>query len=414
MTIIVNDVSLLLGHQLDYIERGHVVIEDGLVKSAGSGPYKSNSNSNDNSGQGMALDGRGFLVIPGFINAHTHIADSIGKDIAAGSRLDKRVHPVFGAKKKILEKSTPAHLRTFIRNAAVSMMKKGIVAFADFREGGIDGVRLLKGAIDGLPIKCIALGRSGYYSTPDEPGGIPPGYLQEAEDVVRISDGLGISGANENTDSSLSQYRKIVGGKLLAIHAAESRETVLFSKEHAGGRTEVERIMRFMKPDFMVHMTNASDDDIASAAKSSTGIVVCPRANGVLGAGIPRVHRMLKAGCIVALGTDNVMLNSPDITRELDYAWKTSRAAEQKEGAPGSELIEPREILKMATVNAGDILKLNSGCIEAGRAADLLFIDRRHADLYPMHDPHAAIIQRLSEGSITSVMINGRFVEEIN
>ncbi len=394
MPLIINDISLLLGQELEYVERGFLVVEDGRIKRAGAGSYR-----------GDSLDGKGFLVIPGFVNAHTHVADSIAKDIAAGQRLDNRVHPVFGAKKKILEKSKPDHLKAFIRNSAVSMMKKGIVAFADFREGGADGVRLLRNAVAGLPIKCVALGRTGYYGGPDEKGDLPGDVLKEAEDVLAISDGLGISGANENSDLALARYRTLAGPKLLAIHAAESRETVAFSKNHTG-RSEVERIMQFMKPDFIVHMTHATDDEISLAAENKVGIVVCPRANGVLGAGIPRVAQMVRQGCVVAMGTDNVMLNSPDITREMDYIWKASRALE-------GEMIDAREILKMATVNAARILRLNSGCIEAGRAADLIFIDKSHADLYPMHDPHASIVHRLSESSIRSVMIDGRFVGEI-
>ncbi|MFL6480573.1 MAG: amidohydrolase family protein, partial [Nitrososphaera sp.] len=139
-------------------------------------------------------------------------------------------------------------------------------------------------------------------------------------------------------------------------------------------------------------------------AKRGTGIIVCPRANGVLGAGIPRVGQMLKQNCLVAVGTDNVMLNSPDILRELDYIWKASRATE-------GEMLRAREVLKMATINAAQILRLNTGCIETGRAADLIFIDKKHVDLYPMHDPYASIVHRLSQSSITAVMIDGRFVD---
>jgi len=393
MPLIINDISLFLGQELEYVERGFLVIEDGRIKKAGAGSYR-----------GDSMDGRGFLAIPGFINAHTHVADSIAKDIAAGQRLNRRIHPVFGAKKKILEKSNPDHLKSFIRNSAVSMMKKGIIAFADFREGGADGVKLLRNAVAGLPIKCFALGRTGYYGAPDEKSDLPGDAIQEAGDVLASADGLGISGANENPDLALVRYRTLAGTKLLAIHAAESKETVAFSKNHTG-RSEVERIMQFMKPDFIVHMTNATDDEICLAAESKVGIVVCPRANGVLGAGIPRVAQMVRQGCVVAIGTDNVMLNSPEITREMDYIWKASRALE-------GEMIDAREILKMATVNAARILRLNSGCIEMGRSADLIFIEKSHADLYPMHDPHASIVHRLSESSIRSVMIDGRFVGE--
>jgi cytosine/adenosine deaminase-related metal-dependent hydrolase len=394
MSVAITNASLLLGRELEYVEQGYIEIENGKIRSTSAGSYK---------GSGKKLDAKGFIVIPGFINAHTHIADSIGKDIAAGQRLDARVHPVFGAKKKILQKSLPEHLKTFIRNSAILMMKKGIVAFADFREDGQEGIRLLKDAVDGLPIKCVTLGRINYYSSPTDAAGLPPEKGEQAKQIIELADGLGISGANENTDAALAQYRQLAGKKLVAIHAAESKETVKFAKVHTG-RSEVDRVMEHLKPDFVVHMTNATENEISLVAKSGTGIVICPRANGVLGAGIPKVAQMLRQDCLVAIGTDNVMLNSPDILRELDYTWKASRATEGK-------MLEAQELLKMATINAAQILRLNTGCIEVGRAADLLFIDKKHADLYPMHDPYAAIVHRLSQSSIGAVMIDGRFVD---
>ena len=396
MSLAITNASLLLGRELEYVEQGYIEIENGKIRSSSAGSYKGSSRKK--------LDAKGFIVIPGFINAHTHIADSIGKDIAAGQRLDARVHPVFGAKKKILQKSLPEHLKTFIRNSAILMMKKGIVAFADFREDGLEGIRLLKDAVDGLPIKCVTLGRINYYSSsPTDAAGLPPEKGEQAKQVIELADGLGISGANENTDAALAQYRRLAGKKLIAIHAAESKETVKFAKVHTG-RSEVDRVIEHLKPDFVVHMTHATESEMSLVAKSGTGIVICPRANGVLGAGIPKVAQMLRQDCLVAIGTDNVMLNSPDILRELDYTWKASRATEGK-------MLEAQELLKMATINAAQILRLNTGCIEAGRAADLVFIDKKHADLYPIHDPYAAIVHRLSQSSIRAVMINGRFVD---
>jgi cytosine/adenosine deaminase-related metal-dependent hydrolase len=397
MSIAITNASLLLGKELDYAELGYVEIENGRIKRADTGDYR---------GDGKVLDAKGFLVMPGLINAHTHIADSIGKDIAAGHRLDARVHPVFGAKKKILQNSPPEHLKALIRNSAISMMKKGIVAFADFREDGPEGVKLLKEAIAGLPIKCITLGRTSHYGNPKDAAGLTAEAIEQAKLVLEMADGLGISGANENSDAALARYRQLVGDKMVAIHAAESKDTVEFSRAHTG-RSEVDRIMELLRPNFVVHMTNATAGEISLVAESGAGIVVCPRANGVLGAGIPKVAQMLRQGCLIGIGTDNVMLNSPDLLRELDYLWKASRATE-------GEMVGPREILKMATVNGAQILKLNSGCIEESRAADLLFVDKTHADLYPMHDPYAAVVHRLSQSSIKAVMIDGRFVEAVN
>jgi len=420
MSLIIENASLLLGKDLTFVNNGFIEIEEnGIIKKAGDGNYRDIIDNERN-----VLDAEGFLIIPGFINAHTHIGDSIGKDLLIGSGLDERVNPVFGAKKHILQKSRPDHLKMFMRSSAISMMKKGIVAFADFREGGIEGVKLLKAAISDLPIKCVILGRLEYYFNQVEKkmihselgreqndSKLSSNLLQMASDILRIADGLGISGANENTDESLLQYRKLLQNKnnkenkklLIAIHAAESKQTNDLSISKTG-RTEINRIMQYLKPDIIVHMTNANEEDISIVAKERTGVIVCPRSNGILGVGIPRVARMLKLGCTIGIGTDNVMLNSPDIFKELDYLWKVSRATEQ-------EFISPKEILMMATVNNAKILRLNSGYIENGRSADLLFIDKNHIDLYPIHNPYASIVHRASQNSIKAVMINGKFID---
>ena len=420
MSLIIKNASLLLGKDLTFINNGFIEIEEnGMIKKAGDGNYRDIIDKERN-----VIDAEGFLIIPGFINAHTHIGDSIGKDLLIGSGLDKRVNPVFGAKKDILQKSRPDHIKMLMKSSAISMMKKGIVAFADFREGGIEGVKLLKDAISDLPIKCVILGRVEYYFNQVKKGMIhselgieqndtklSSNLLQTASDILRIADGLGISGANENTDESLIQYRKLLQNKnnkgnkklLIAIHAAESKHTNDLSISKTG-RTEINRIMQYLKPDIIVHMTNANEEDVSIVAKKGTGVIVCPRSNGILGVGIPKVAKMLKLGCTIGIGTDNVMLNSPDIFKELDYLWKVSRSTEP-------EFISPKEILMMATVNNAKILGLNSGYIEKGRSADLLFIDKNHIDLYPIHNPYASIVHRASQDSIKAVMINGKFIE---
>lgn len=443
MSLIIEDASLLLGRELTFVNQGFIEISrNGIITRAG---VKNRSKQNSVA-KGRHVDSNNkrinaeeFLVIPGFINAHTHIGDSIGKDMGVESGLEARVHPIFGIKQSILKNTRHEYLRSFMRNSAISMMKKGITAFADFREGGEEGVRLLRDSIAGLPIKCLVLGRIESYLHPKRKMtiyssstkktlkqnkaklirtiGLTSEQLQEARQVLLMSEGLGLSGANENSDESLKQYhclieqQKNINGRtskrpLLSIHAAESKETTKFSRVRTG-KTEVERIMQYLKPHFIVHMTNATEGDFALLASRGCGIVICPRANGVIGVGIPRVAKMLKKGCKIAIGTDNVMLNSPNILREMDYIWKVSRATEQE------EFLSPRHILKFATVNAADILGLNSGYIDRGRAADLIFIDKRHIDLYPIHNAYASIIHRASQDSIRAVMINGKFIDEL-
>ncbi len=392
---------------------------DGIIKEARLGIYQ---NAGKKADRPTVFDAEGFLLIPGLINAHTHIGDSIGKDIDVDSGLDERVHPIFGTKQRILRRSKPDHLKTFIRSSALTMIKNGITAFGDFREGGLEGINLLNEAISDLPIKRRIFGRIEHYTSLSSPKNRSPkklsiNGLRMTSAVLGISNGLGLSGANENSDTILCQYRKLITTKnsskskvrarntklLIAIHAAESEKTTEFSRIHAG-QTEISRIMKYLKPDILVHMTNATEQDISIVSKNRTGIIVCPRANGVLGAGVPPVAKMLDHGCRVGIGSDNVMLNSPDILRELDYIWKASRSVEKR-------FLKPKEILKMATTNNAKILRLNSGYLDSGRDADVVFIDKSHVDVYPMHDPHASIIHRLTSDSIKAVMIDGRFVD---
>ncbi|MDX1371652.1 MAG: amidohydrolase family protein, partial [Nitrososphaeraceae archaeon] len=379
------------------------------------------------------FDGEGFIVIPGFINAHTHIADSIGKDIYINSEFEERIHPIYGIKQKILKNSKQEHLEYFIRNSAISMLKKGVVAFADFREGGVEGIKLLLNSLSDLPIKSIILGRLEYYFDLKEyqttkilqynkkklnDQKIPSELLTSVMNVLELGDGLGISGANENTNLALKQYRYVFNQfnkhkflknksqkKIIAIHAAESKKTFAFSKKYTG-KTEVERSIIFLKPSLFIHMTHATLNDLALVAKNNIGIVICPRSNGILGNGIPDILSMLKLGCKIAIGTDNIMVNSPDLLREVDYIWKVSRSQQSKYSVQN----DMKELLKMITVNPGDLFNLNSGAIVKGKFADLLFIDKFNLELQPIHNIYASLIHRLTYDAIKAVMINGKFV----
>jgi cytosine/adenosine deaminase-related metal-dependent hydrolase len=407
LDLVLKNISLFVGENLDYVDNGYIVIKNGKIEKVGTGEYKSKSNKN-------IFEGRGILVIPGFINAHTHIGDSIGKDIGVNSKFELRIHPVHGIKNRILKRSKRGHLVNFMRSSMISMMKKGIVVIADFREGGIHGIEQFIEATSGLSIKSIILGRPehyfdishDFYKNPS----IPQHVMDSIHSILDISDGLGISGANENTDNSLNEYRNIIQKRslkkkyLLGIHSSESTETEKKSIT-VTGKSEVQRIVANLLPNFVVHLTNASDVDIKLVAQNEIGIVICPRANATLGVGIPKVSKMLNFGCLVAIGTDNIMINSPDMFRELDYIWKITRTLE--DGA-----ISARDILKMATVNGGKILGINSGSLMAGMSADMMFIDKTNLDISPMHDPHVSIIHRASANSILNVMINGKFVDE--
>ncbi len=393
--MILKNVAIFYGDDLHYINSTNLKISNQCFEKIGNNikPYNPNE---------LIFDCDGFVVIPGFINAHIHIADSIAKDVNLDLGPNEKINPIYGTKKKILDNSIPSHIASYIKNTCYSMIKKGITTFVDFREGGIPGILLLKDTISSLPIRSIILGRVEYYQNSEQ---IKKNSLMQCEKskklslIAEICDGIGISGANEYSDLTLKHFSMI--NKIRAIHSGETIESINISK-HITGKSEVIRSLQ-LKPHFLVHMTCATKNDLYIARKKTNGIVVCPRANAALAEGIPDVYSMIKLGYCISIGTDNVMVNQPDIFREMDYLWKTMMATNKKR-------VDPKIILKMATVNAGKLLKKKIGVIKTGKFADCIFIDKHSIDIDPMHNPYAAIVHRASESIIKAVMIGGKIV----
>jgi len=391
--MILKNISVLYGNNLKFIEKTNVLITNSIFQKI---------NSKIKPVKNKVVNCDSLLLIPGLINSHTHIGDSIAKDIALNKDPDSKINPIFGIKQKILKETEPKKLIHFMRNTVKSMLKKGTTTFVDFREGGLDGVLLMQKVLSNTPIRSIILGRIEFYQSKDQikkNTSIPQSYQNQIELLLKNCDGVGISGPNENSDSSLKQFSKIK--KIRAIHCAETKQSYLKSKQITR-KTEPTRSM-LLKPDFLVHMTYASKSDLNLASKKTRGIVVCPRANASLAEGIPDIVQMMKMNCNIAIGTDNVMINSPDLFREMDFLWKVAMGIHQKR-------IEPKSILKMVTVNAGKILGKKIGCIKEGYLADAVFIKKNDIDLDPLQNPHASIVHRANEKTIKAVMIGGKIV----
>ena len=140
---------------------------------------------------GEIIDATGCIVMPAFINAHTHIGDAIAKDVGDGLSLDELVAPPNGLKHQLLNSATDAQLVDAMHEAAKEMMYNGISTFIDFREGGLHGIKLLKEAIYDLPINACILGRSDKFYDPEVSA---DEIAMETRELLRNCDGIGLSG----------------------------------------------------------------------------------------------------------------------------------------------------------------------------------------------------------------------------
>ena len=199
--MLLKNASILYGNDLKFVAYTDLKISEQVFKK-----IKPSLMSSRNE---QVIDCEGLLLVPGFVNSHTHIGDSIGKDIVLNKGADEKIHPIFGIKPKILKNSNPGHLATFMKNSCRSMIKKGITTFVDFREGGLEGVNLLKQVLSSVPIRSIILGRLEYYQNSNQiRKNVVLSKIQrkQLEDILKKCDGIGISGPNENSNSVLRYY----------------------------------------------------------------------------------------------------------------------------------------------------------------------------------------------------------------
>src|SRR5574341_1143127 len=110
--MLIKNVSVLYGNELDYVSNTNIRISGNFFSKIGKN-LKPISKEESH-------DCEGLLVIPGFINAHTHIGDSIAKDIGIDYRVEEKIHPVMGFKHKILKNTESSHLTSFMRNSCIS------------------------------------------------------------------------------------------------------------------------------------------------------------------------------------------------------------------------------------------------------------------------------------------------------
>jgi len=330
---------LLTGRSFEPRE-GRLVIEDGRIAAIEE--------------ERVASD---HLLVPAFVNAHTHIGDSIAKEAGAGLSLAELVAPPDGLKHRLLRAAEREELIAGMRRSVRLMASTGTAAFADFREGGIDGVSALREATDGIDIEGLAFGR-------DERG------------VLSVADGYGASGAAD-ADFTDERRRAREAGKPFAIHAGENRTD------------DIEPALD-LDPDLLVHMVQASDDHLRRVQKGDTPVVICPRSNLVSGVGLPPIEALTEH-TTVALGTDNVMLNAPSIFREMEFTAKLT------------DLPAPT-VLGMATHAGAEVLGLGCGTIEEGKEARVVVLDGDSDNLAGARDPVRAVVRRAGADDVVDVL----------
>lgn len=373
----IKDGIVLKGQDLTPV-RENIVIDDGKIIEMAKDVC-----------EGKIIDATDSIVCPTFLNGHTHIGDSIIKDEGYGLSLGEMVKPPNGVKHKALANAEDGEIIDAMKKSMWDMFESGTTHFIDYREGGIKGVELLRKASKNLPVTPVILGRddSFYGQNPD---------LRKVKIAIRkllkLADGIALSGFGEISDevASLitSECKKV--GKISSIHVAESMHLQDDSLRDFN-KTEIQR---GVDADFdqLVHCTNPRNNDLELIKNSN--VVVCPRANATLNVGVAPLNEMFSKGIKPLLGSDNLMLNSPNLFRELEFSLKIMSVYYKN-------YLNPKDLLKTATTNICNFeinRYIEKPVIDVNQEANL-FISKKYSK-----NPYLNIINRCGTKDILYIM----------
>jgi len=346
--------------------------------------------------EGEIIDATDCIVCPSFLNAHTHIGDSIIKDEGDGKSIEEIVKPPNGLKHIALSNSSDDDLLLAMENSMWEMLNTGTTHFIDYREGGVNGVKLLKKASKNIPINPTILGRDNSFF--DEDPNVSKVKIAIRK-LLKHCDGIAPSGFGEIHEevAILIATECKNKGKLSSIHAGEY-EKVQQDSVNEFGKTEVERAID-CGFDQLIHVTAPIKKDLDLIAKNNKNLVVCPRSNAMFSNGFPPIFEILEKGIKPLIGTDNLMINSPNIFRELDYTLKSMRAIYKN-------FIDSKEVLKMATSNPllQNNFSINKSIIEEKAKSELMIVKQISKN------PYLSLINRTEKNDILYLMNQDKLI----
>ncbi len=346
------------------------------------------------------------VVLPGFVNAHTHGAMTLLRGAAESGRFDHWLkQQVWPLEQRWLDAE---YVRDGTELAIADMITSGTTCFADMH---LYPEVVAQTAADAKIRACIASPivdfATAWAGTTDEH--IEKGLRlhDEYRNDPLITTMLAPYAPWAVSDATLSRVQRLADEleSPVAMHVNESA-----SDNEPGAERALERLDRLglLSPLLTaIHMVHVTDDDLERAARSGINIVHCPQSNLKLGNGIARVSAFRKHGLNVALGTDGAASNN-----DLSMLDELRTAALLATGTPrdAGTVMNAHDWLEIATLNGARALCLGDqiGSLVPGKWADLCCIDLRRPHTQPVHDVAAQLIYAASRDQVTDAWVAGR------
>jgi 5-methylthioadenosine/S-adenosylhomocysteine deaminase len=366
------------------------------------------------------IDARKLLVIPGFVNNHTHLAMTLlrgyAEDLPLMSWLSEKIWPaearlepddiylgaVAGAAEALLSGTTTLNSAYFYNTggseaeALLDVGPRAVVAHGFFdwtSEGSFAraGEMIFKyhGA-DEARIRC-AVG-------PHSPYSCSPGLLKDIESFrARIEGeaGNGFPMLNEIHVAEAGEEAREVERK----YGVTVRKGVLSYLDTLGVLNE-----RTVAAD-CIHLT---EEDVAALKSSRASVASCPISNLKVGMGVANLPRLISNGVTVSLGTDG-----PASNNTLDMFETAKMASLLPKGLQNdTTLMNSRQTFEIATLGGATSLGQRSeiGSIAPGKRADIVTVNLSNAHSFPFYEPYSHLIFTARAHDVRDVIVDGRLL----
>ncbi len=412
MALLIRNCTCVLRNST-HIERDcDILIEGSRIKSIGKDlPFPADAEF---------IDGHGCAVIPGFINAHTHLYQNFIKGFSPGLTLvpwcNQVLFPWLGAMRNYMLKEGKrlAYLWTAI--ASIEMIRGGITCCVDMDNVSTEIIH----AWEDVGFRGVLAYTLANKWVPAELRGAEEKIKQQVQNFIDdyhrpnglVTVSLAPSTLFLCTDEFLHWAGKTArkSGLGLQIHISEIAEEVNDLIKDTG-HTPVEHLQYLGLLDSnlsAVHMVHVTKRDFYLMASSGTQAVHCPKSNMKLSDGIAPITLMRKMGIPVSLGTDGCASNDLlDMWEEMRAALLLGRVSENQ---PDS--INPADVFAMATNEAARVARVDAGELQEGKLADLAIVELQGVHLRPLQPDNLlnTLVFCAKSADVRDTIIHGKLV----
>ena len=409
---------ITMNDRREILESGSVCVENDRIAAIGT-----RAQLQQKYPEAEVVDCTGHIVMPGMVNTHTHLFQTLLKGLGDDMVLKKWFTCMTGPSAVHL---TAADAHAAALHGCVESIRSGVTTVVDFMY-----VHPQPGMITAVVDAFHETGMRGFvcrgFISTGEQYDIPVALIErpvvalgDAKEQIRrynrpggrVQVGLSPNMIWAVDEEGYRLTRKLANEEhvLITTHVAETDFELETSAARYGmNDTEFLSDIGFFGPDVIaVHCVHCTTSDIKILHQHDTRVSHNPCSNMYLASGCAPIPEMLAAGVTVGLASDGpASSNNHSLFQAMKFA-----ALQQKGIHQDATIMKAEKVLEMATIDGARAVGLEAeiGSIEVGKKADIVVLDYNNPFMTPIHHPVSAIVYSALGHEVTTVMIDGKFV----